>query len=326
MNLKWGFWGYLILAAVVACGTGLYITGLVLNGKANKADDALDIANSISIQTVQARRLEKDFLLHDVALTGFYVTGESPNIILHEQAVMDISKSITALESLGQFSNTQLLTELRKDMAEYHQAFMDLAAAYRERGWLDYGLEGRWRAAAHDVEAHIAALDNPALMNKYLEIRRHEKDYLLRGMQEYITALEQGITDLRNGMADVKESERAKISADLDAYTMAFQKYLAIQNRIGMSDSQGLMGEMNDTIQEVDPLVAQVVEQASLARLGSETHLLTVLIVSIAVWLLAGSVVIAIFGFQVRTRYPTADPVALTGGEGPGMGNRLAEK
>ena len=52
--------------------------------------------------------------------------------------------------------------DLQENVREYNQLFVDLTAAYRKRGFKDYGLEGEWRRAIHQVESDSGEIKQPA--------------------------------------------------------------------------------------------------------------------------------------------------------------------
>src|SRR5271169_5144069 len=129
--------------------------------RSDRASTAHSVANEVDIWMLQARRNEKDFQLRDIRTADFYENGTGANLSVHVKSLDQMNKAIDRLEALHQVKK-QSTDDLRNAVAGYDQAFAKLAAAYRQRGFADWGAEGAWRVAAHDIEDRISAVKNPS--------------------------------------------------------------------------------------------------------------------------------------------------------------------
>lgn len=64
---------------------------------------------------------------------------------------------------------------------EYNQIFTELVSTFQKIGFKDWGLLGQWRRAIHEVERQIVQMERTDVKESLLQLRRLEKDYLLRG-------------------------------------------------------------------------------------------------------------------------------------------------
>ena len=89
---------------------------------------------------------------------------------------------------------------------------------YQKIGFKDWGLLGQWRRAIHAVESQITGMNRTDLQESLLQLRRLEKDYLLRGDETYLEDIRNRITGLRNEISKISSPKATKISEDLTSY------------------------------------------------------------------------------------------------------------
>ncbi len=140
------------------------------------------------------------------------------------------------------------MTELNKSIAKYHATFQKIVAAYRQRGFKDYGDEGELRKAIKAVETSSYKIDMVSL----LTLRRIEKDFFLRKDLAYVEDFKAEIDQLR------KKTSRSEIKTLLDTYEANFNEVVNGEKVIGFSESEGLMGEMRNNIYEIEPILAEL--------------------------------------------------------------------
>jgi methyl-accepting chemotaxis protein len=270
--------------------------------RSDRASTAHSFANEIDIWMLQARRNEKDFQLRDIRTADFYQKGTGANLSKHGQSVAALMKVIDQLDALHQVSPASV-ANLRTAVQGYSDSFDKLVSAYRERGFADWGAEGEWRAAAHDIEARLSGIGSPALTVALLSMRRHEKDYLLRADPSYIDQLDASTETLRAGVGRLSGQARTALITDIDAYTAAVQKYLQLQKDIGLSENEGLQGVMRDAIHKVEPLVAGVVEETrklSQSQVAYRNLILSILAIMIA-GLAVGGIAFSLFARSISS-------------------------
>lgn len=126
--------------------------------------------DQLYLQLLQIRRGEKDLGLRREAQ---YLTQVLDHIREFE--------SKTAASELEEGVKTRLFHEIetyRDGFEAYAQAALGSAEIY--------GGKGPFRQAAHRIEAILKQHHVPDLANRILQLRRHEKDYLLRDDKKYV--------------------------------------------------------------------------------------------------------------------------------------------
>jgi len=288
---------FLVLTLVIGA---MWVASLVFFYQRNdRASTAHSFANEIDIWMLQARRNEKDFQLRDIRTSDFYEKGTGANLALHGKSVEELNRAIDRLQALHQVS-PKSVDDLRAAVSGYEASFEKLAAAYRQRGFSDWGAEGAWRVAAHGIETALAATGRAPLTISLLEVRRHEKDYLLRADPSYIDQLNAELDRLQAGTATVGEPARTTLLADIQGYRGAFASYLDVQKQIGLTENEGLQGDMRDAIHKVEPLVAGVVEETR--RLSQSTQAFRDLLIAVFAVMVGGLVAGTVaFSFFARS-------------------------
>jgi methyl-accepting chemotaxis protein WspA len=218
--------------------------------------------DGIQNRYLEARAVESDFLLRDLKDGDFYERGQSQNLAKHEALMASLSRELEGLRGVASGRQKALMTEVPALLKAHEDGFLKLVAGYREKGYKDWGIEGEWRKAIHDVEQHLPKQGNGVLQVDYLELRRDEKDYLLRGEARYVEAVH---GDLKTLATDIKASHdpsSASLLEDVNVYERLFQKYLGVEEHIGKTVGTGLRGEAMRAAQQVGPALGEISSQA----------------------------------------------------------------
>src|ERR1700746_2323552 len=96
------------------------------------------------------------------------------------------------------------------------------------------GLQGKLRAAVHSVESKLKTFDQPRLSVLMLMMRRHEKDFMLRGDEKYGDQLTDSASEF------LTELKKAELPADatteivklVDTYKTSFLAFVAGQSTL----------------------------------------------------------------------------------------------
>lgn len=157
-----------------------------LAAELQRIDETSIAMAELNEDALQMRRHEKDFLLrrdmkHATALEG------------------EIKKTQTALAKLG---NSPVTADYKADIGEivtqigvYQAASVDMVALQRDIGLTERdGLQGKFRALVQGMEAEAAKADLDKLTISVLQLRRHEKDFLMREEQRYVDQIKAEVT------------------------------------------------------------------------------------------------------------------------------------
>lgn len=152
--------------------------------------------------------------------------------------------------------------QIRALAQDYRARFEAIVDAWRTKG-LDHdsGLQGAFRDSAHDLESlggrHSPQV--PGLELPVLQLRRREKDYLLRGDPTYVEMVDAIAADLaaRVASSPLDAPDQAELSGLLNAYTRDFHALVDQDRQIA-----ALSRDMDAAASRITPLVAANLEQA----------------------------------------------------------------
>ena len=208
--------------------TGIFVVGANRQNelmKSAKVDGALAFTiEEIGSKTIDARRIEKDYLL----------TGEESLIADHGALASEIVEDTGKLREIAEESqNTWLLSEideLDEAFAGYVDDFRALVASHELLGLIETrGLRGELRTAVSDVEEIVGELEAPAFKIALLTLRTLERDFILTHSQTYADQHEMEIEAFHAIWDELGLSwlpQRAEADAIVTSYGETFQRYV----------------------------------------------------------------------------------------------------
>jgi PAS domain S-box-containing protein len=232
--------------------------------KAELADRIHAMTDSIIIQMLNARIAEKNFILRDLQNESFYNAGLSNNLQVHQRYTENAQEKIGYLIEWQPANEKKSADRLMQLVYEYNQIFTELVNTYQKIGFKDWGLLGQWRRAIHAVEAQIAGMNRTDMQESLLQLRRLEKDYLLRGDETYLQDIRNRITGLRKEITKIPNPKATNISEDLTSYENAFRKFVTLQKKVGRTDEEGLQGQFKKVIARMEAVVDQIMAESKL--------------------------------------------------------------
>lgn len=221
-------------------------------------------ANTLLLQAAEVRRLvlevrraEKDILLRDIYRAEYYATGApAENVAKHAARLAELGTAVQALAAQLPAAQRAQAAELTTSIDHYAAAFTALRDGLRERGWQEHGCAGAVNAAGAALQA---AARQPALLQEVYALRLAEKNYVLQEDSSSAAAVVAGVARVERlaaaAPADTSAAARAgaeSLAGAVRAYREAFDRHLALQQRIGYSENDGLQGEMRAAIHAVD--------------------------------------------------------------------------
>ncbi|WP_422368671.1 methyl-accepting chemotaxis protein [Pelagibius sp.] len=185
-------------------------------------------AQQLENGTLQMRRREKDFFLRRDLKYAEKYEQDTAKVLdsLNEMANMDVAAPIQ-----------EELTRLQDGIAAHVEQFRKVVAL-QERLGLDEksGLQGTLRGAVHAVETKLKEANLQALTIKMLMMRRHEKDFMLRGAEKYIGRIDERRQEFDALLvtAPLPRAFKEEVSVLMDEYQKGFhawaEGYLLLQS------------------------------------------------------------------------------------------------
>ncbi|ETJ48525.1 methyl-accepting chemotaxis protein, partial [Pseudoalteromonas agarivorans] len=150
--------------------------------------------------------------------------------------------------------------------------------------------------AVHEVEVLLKEQDNFELLSAMLQLRRAEKDFMLRFDAKYLTRFNELISTFKQKItqADLQSSYKSQISPLIDTYQSAFQNLVKAQTQLGLDLDSGALGVMRINAEKSNQVVGQIVEST---KLEVEKSVDQAQFIAIVVFVISGIIVLALVYF-----------------------------
>ncbi len=177
------------------------------------------LEKSVEIWTLQMRRNEKDFLLRkDMKYVERY-----ENSVSEVLAALEAMKGLQASRALR-----EEITLISEGVAAHAEQFRRVVELTEQLGMDEkQGVQGVLRSAVHVVETKLKEANMPELTVKMLMMRRHEKDFMLRGAEKYIGRINERRAEFDSILqsSELPLSFQNDISRLLDNYQAGIRTY-----------------------------------------------------------------------------------------------------
>lgn len=292
------------LTALAGFG-GLYLTtqSMLLQATAT-AESFTRIAQSnadLEAETLQMRRAEKDFLLR----------RDSKYVERYNERADRAMKALAALSQMLEATSMRQAMETVAAGVESHRRQFGLVSDLVSKQGLseDVGLRGSLRGAVHDVEKRLSVLEDNELLVKMLMMRRHEKDFMLRGGDKYIARVDARKAEFL-AILDTRElpaQTRADIVASLDTYVRDFKAFAANAQLLAVETAKlsQIFAEMQPARRAIDEaaIAGKDAALAALAQARRTAHVsmaVGAVVIVVALLLLSAAVVRGMTGPIMR--------------------------
>ncbi len=218
---------------------------------------ALDIESDV----LYLRKQEKSFLLYP---------SESTTLLFNNK-YQQLYKKTTEIDFTEQ---APLPDELKLSIRTYKQTFDELVALQRQIGFSETeGQQIIMREYAHQTEALINKLKNDDLYKDLLQLRRNEKDFIVRHDNKYIELFKQNFLHIQTEIA-VEIPHPEVLLKTLLAYSDAFQKLAVLMYRKGFSPDEALLYKLQTQANNLDTAINKILK-FSKSKTNKDLHDLT---------------------------------------------------
>ena len=220
------------ISGVIVIGA-IYLAGLRFELQSQRAADEFGalahLTGKVSEGLLQGREIATEFLQKP----------DEKKIAAHTEIVTGATAYLTDIERLAgalpEADPLRKATSFRAVVNSYTTRFSNVASAQKLIGFTENdGLQGKLRAAVHTVESQLKKFDQPRLAVLMLMMRRHEKDFMLRGDEKYGDELRKRVDEftIELAKADLPPPEKVEIAKLIDVYKMSFMAYMAGQSTL----------------------------------------------------------------------------------------------
>jgi len=233
--------GLLVVSLLVLLGLRDY-TALSINGLTK----GVELSGQIEVGILQLRRDEKDFLARK-DLKYFEKHKKNRKIVL--QTIKDLEDIF-----LDYDIPIQDLERLLEKVNQYDEHFSALVDEQKIIGLTPKtGLYGELREASHSLEKVFKGQSDNQLVS-LLQLRRAEKDFMLRLDRKYATKFDSFYQPLAAAVADNTEA-----AALLKTYRSKFMALIDAHVILGLSPTEGLLGKMRKAVHQTLEVLDKVV-------------------------------------------------------------------
>ena len=248
----------LVLSAILVAGIQAVVMGVMFyfSGQESRSNAEMLQAKQVEADLVALTLQEREFLLSrdPAAATAFTTQSDQASRLLAEMA-----------RDHGGTQQADILG-FASQLKEYSRQFETLRAQQEKIGLTPTsGHYGALRQAIHALEQELKARGQQQESLLMLQLRRDEKDFMLRRDISYRAKFEQNLAPLAEALAG-----EPALAALLERYRQNFLALVTEEQRLGLSASEGLRGELNRSAEQMRQ--AGMTLTQALTREADATH------------------------------------------------------
>lgn len=231
----------LLLSAAVSISALIAMFGLQLYS--NSVDSELSHAAQSVLE------LERDVLMLRKNEKDFFARKDLKYVELHKQSHMAIDSIVPELERVFKDygMSTASLESFDSNLNQYQAAFSEVVLLQQEIGLTPKtGLYGTLRTAVHNVETLLKEFDQPALEVAMLQLRRNEKDFMLRRELSYVETFDTNIGKFNDKLhaSSIDIDTQRKIEELITQYQKDFKSLINKEQQLGLTEKDGTMARL----------------------------------------------------------------------------------
>ncbi|RXJ90872.1 chemotaxis protein [Arcobacter sp. CECT 8983] len=207
------------------------------------------LVERLSSNTYELRKHEKDFLARkDLKYKDKFLKTVDDLENNKKRLLKDLKQENIATEDIETFLSY---------VKEYERVFLELVTIQQKIGLNPKdGLYGSLRASVHKVQDSAKKSNSNELLAIVYDLRKQEKDFMLRRDLKYVKKFESKIDKLLVS-STLMTPERVK---NLETYKKDFLSLIDAEVKKGLTSNDGIMKEMRTTIHKTEKMHAKMTE------------------------------------------------------------------
>ncbi len=215
ISVRIGILAAMGVASVLILGSTYVAGDLSTSAAAADQQDNAELAQlamSVEIGALQMRRNEKDFLLRK----------DMKYVERYEESALNVLDALDAMQNLPAAAEVRAEIEVIEQGITAHIGQFRAVVSLSQQLGLDenQGVQGRLRAAVQAVEEKLKEADLDVLTVKMLMMRRHEKDFMLRGAEKYVGRIDERRAEFDVLLADLKQAQVNEVPVVVETPTI----------------------------------------------------------------------------------------------------------
>ncbi|OUR74350.1 hypothetical protein A9Q77_04795 [Marinomonas sp. 42_23_T18] len=238
----------IVLAVLILLGLDFYKINKISTFNQVKAN-----LDQLKISALELRRNEKDFLSRQ----------NLKYLAKFNQEFENTHQSLSALKFAVANANieTDDITVLSQEFDSYQVLFNELVDTQKLIGLTPKeGLYGNLRKAVHTAEEALESVHSSVLLAQLLQLRRNEKDFLLRSDSKYITGFKRNyaLFSTTLNQSSLPYEARLEIQTSMLDYSLKFQQAAQMLIVKGLSEKTGIRGKMRNAVHSSEAAMMQL--------------------------------------------------------------------
>ena len=266
------------------------------------------IQQELSLAAQGVLKLEKEVLSLRKDEKDFFSRLDLAYLDKHRRSADEINSEVESLRDIFE-SNVIPAVELdgfENNIQFYQDSFQRVVALQQEIGLTPKtGLYGALRQAVHNVETLVKEYKQPELMVIMLQLRRNEKDFMLRRSMNYVEKFNGNIEKFQQGLthSDIDSSAKDELSKLVSSYQNNFALLVSKDQILGLTHNDGQMGKLRGAIASANSSLVTLKKQSLTAIADSEQSSITLGFVLFSI------ITIILIGFTIFIIRSIMEPV-----------------
>jgi hypothetical protein len=218
---------------------------------------------SVSNDLLTLRNLEKDFLL-EKNVKSLHRFQQEAEAFAHN--IGQLGPIITEHEL-----SADLVTDIQHSFIQYRNGFYQVVSLQTLIGLNEeLGEQGAFRDSAHDLERELQQINQPSLQVMLLQLRRHEKDFIMRRKLAYVQQETEQYREFLLALGQNRTGNQGRLIALLNNYHRGFLTLVALTEEMGLEPDQGLQGMFLSQAQKIEAQLYNIDSQLAPIINGEE--------------------------------------------------------
>ncbi|MGL5668542.1 MAG: methyl-accepting chemotaxis protein, partial [Shewanella sp.] len=287
----------LLLSAAVSVTALIAMFGLQLHSNS--------VESELSHAAQSVLELERDVLLLRKNEKDFFGRKDMQYVQRHGEVHAKIDELVPNLESIFKKYkvSTAPLESFDRNLNQYQIAFNEVVQLQQEIGLTPKtGLYGTLRTAVHNVESMLKEYDQLSLEVAMLQLRRNEKDFMLRREMSYVETFDSNIAQFNASLrvSSLDTDTQNKIAALIEQYQKDFKSLVNKEQQLGLSEKDGTMAKLiaankltEASADELHNLALKAIDdtESSSVNIGILVFVIIALILAVITYLIIRSII-----------------------------------
>ena len=266
----------LILLLFIAVTLAASIT--LFNYFEKNKDSLSDItqkAERVHLLLLKDINISHDFIENETISPAFFITGKSKLSFLHDSIWKKIDIELDDLYQLQSKYNFRLgdsIAHVKSKFTMYKFLTEEIIKKILIRGFKDYGVEGKMRIFAHELENY----KNEIGLINILQLRRHEKDFIIRQEDHYINMHQDLIKVIKEKLeteSGLSGNTKYQILKTVTNYSTEFDNLVMYEKMLGLKSGKGLKKQIDRVSKEITGSLSSIVSFSAIREAAAISNI-----------------------------------------------------